>query len=279
VGVKAIVVLSIQPGRRGEFVSQYEVLAGQSLMTPDEETLPTALAHLGVRSPSVGRLSTSRAGVGMALVLVALLAAACTGKGSPGGSPSTAPPSSAVTSSDGSTPADGQELTPAQATALLLAASFDAPETLDSVEANKTDPAVVAAASGLAGTAPSGAPRWAVVYVLANATGAAGSLGSFLSDADLTIKVMAAIGAVGQGDKAGFAVLVDALTADAPLAGFEPPVPAWVAASLALARHTGLTLGPAVDADTADREASVARWKEWLASTSVQFDATTEEWR
>jgi hypothetical protein len=166
------------------------------------------------------------------------------------------------------------------ATAVLKAASFDDPTTLDQVESVKDAPAVVSAAAALATTEPAGGPRWAVVYVLANATDSAPSLVPFLADTDITIRVMASIGAIGQGERAGFPPLIDALSHDESMSGFEPPMLAWASASLALARHTGLTLGPALDADMADREASIERWNDWWAqnASTVQFDPTTEEW-
>jgi hypothetical protein len=214
------------------------------------------------------------------LAVVAFVSGACTSSEPAADGSSTSSASQSTTGSPtGSSSATEPTLSPDEARSLLLSASFDDPATLDRLDARKGDPAVVAAAEGLAPTAAAGGPRWAVVYVLANATGTAESLAPFIVDPDLTIKVMASIGAVGQGDKVGFAVLVDALTHDAPMAGFEPPTTAWVAASLALARHTGLALGPALDADPADRDASVVRWKEWLAKSAVEFDPATEEWR
>lgn len=116
--------------------------------------------------------------------------------------------------------------------------------------------------------------------MLANATDAAPDLTPFMTDADVTIRVMASIGAIGQGERLGFPVLIEALSHDELLAGFEPPTSAWAAASLALARHTGLAFGPALDADPVDREASIQRWNDWSAQNerSVQFDIATEEW-
>jgi HEAT repeat protein len=163
---------------------------------------------------------------------------------------------------------------------VLLAASFGDPPTLAKVEALKADPVMVSAAADALATAPAGAPRWAAVLVLANATGTATPLVPLLKDADVTIRVMAAIGAIGQGERAGFPVLIEALSHDEYMAGFEPPATAWATASLALARHTALVLGPALDADAADRDASTRRWQDWWTKneTSLHFDVATEEW-
>lgn len=253
----------------------------------------------------VGQPRRARLRVGVAGVVLAFAASACTGGGAdtqpPAGGSVARPASvsstavltdrSSLAVQDEPTPgAMGVTTVPVESTPreldadtardVLLAASLLDPATLDEVDALKADPAVVSAAEQLAPSVSSDGPRWAVVYVLANATGTVPSLAPFLSDDDITIRLLASIGAIGQGDRTGFPVLIEALAHDEKLAGFEPPMSAWATASMALARHTGLTLGPALDADPADRRASLERWQAWWAdhADSVEFDVTTEEW-
>ena len=172
------------------------------------------------------------------------------------------------------------QITTTQAQDALAATSFADPTTIGRIELYKESPTMVDAAAAAAKSTSTGATKWAAVYVLANADGHAADLAGFLTDTDITIRVMAAIGTIGQGDPAGFPVLVDALGVDQPMVAFDPPMPAWEAASIALARHTAQTLGPAFDADPTDRLDSQQRWRDWwtTSATGLRFDETTELW-
>ena len=172
------------------------------------------------------------------------------------------------------------EITTDQAQEALAATTFADPTTIGRIELYKESPAMVDAAAAAAKSTPTGARKWAAVYVLANADAHATDLARFLTDTDITIRVMAAIGTIGQGDSAGFPVLVDALAVDQPMVAFDPPMPAWEAASIALARHTAQTLGPAFDADPTDRLDSQRRWRDWwtAGATELHFDEATELW-
>jgi hypothetical protein len=178
------------------------------------------------------------------------------------------------------TAASNADISADRAQRLLTASTFDDPTTLQQLDLYKESPAMVDAAAAAATASPSAAAKWAAVYVLANADGHGPDLAPFLTDTDATIRVMAAIGSIGEGESAGFPVLIDALSVDEPMASFEPAVPVWKEASMALAQHTGLTLGPAFDADPVDRSDAHQRWLDWWTAngTAVQFDAATESW-
>ena len=226
-----------------------------------------------------------------------LVAPACSGSGSSGTkATSVTAPTSVPRSTDSadSTPLGGTQandsattigsdvdITTAQAQEALAATTFADPTTIGRIELYKESPAMVdAAAAAAAELTLTGARKWAAVYVLANADGHAADLARFLTDADSTIRVMAAIGTIGQGESLGFPVLVDALAVDQPMVAFDPPMPAWEAASIALARHTAQTLGPAFDADPTDRHDSQQRWNDWwtASASGLRFDETTELW-
>jgi hypothetical protein len=243
----------------------------------------------------LGRSSSRPAWAGRRWVLAVciIVVSGCTGSGSSGAGSTTVPASTAVPGSVDSTTSNGTQITDTattlepdlqittdQAQEALTTMAFADPSTIGRVELYKESPAMVDAAAATAKSAPTGATKWAVVYVLANADGHAADLVPFLTDADVTIRVMAAIGSIGQGEPAGFPILVEALAADQPMAAFDPPMAAWQAASIALARHTALTLGPAFDADAADRLDSQQRWHDWWTANSggVHFDETAELW-
>lgn len=230
------------------------------------------------------------------LPVASLGVVACSDTKSSGGASTSATNSPVTTSAEGgpattgsaevpstespTTVASSVDISADQAQQLLSTSTFDDSATLQQVDLYKDSPAMVDVAAAAAKSSPSGATRWATVYVLANADGHAADLSPFLTDTDTTIRVMAAIGSIGQGDVAGFPVLIDALAIDQPMAAFEPPPPAWKEASIALARHTALTLGPAFDADPIDRSDAQQRWLDWWSTNgdSLRFDAATETW-
>lgn len=169
----------------------------------------------------------------------------------------------------------------ATATAAVESVSLADPATIGRLQLIRDAPATVEAARAVlddAAAAPDA--RWAAVYVLANATGHGADLVPVLGDPDPTLRVLAAVGAVGQGEVAGFDVLVAALTDDTFARGIDPNSYVWELAAHALVRATGLTLGPAFDADMSDRRAAQARWSAWLAEhrAELTFDPATEEW-
>ena len=234
---------------------------------------------------------------GALLIAATLSIVGCSNSKSSGGAATTSPTNSAVTTSaeggpattgpaqptstaSATTVATSVDISADRAQQLLAASTFDDSATLQQVDLYKDSPAMVDAAVAAAKSSPTGAAKWAAVYVLANADGHAADLAAFLTDTDATIRVMAAIGSIGQGEAAGFPVLIDALAVDQPMAAFEPPPPAWKEASIALARHTGLTLGPAFDADPIDRADAQKRWLDWWATNghALHFDAATETW-
>lgn len=178
-----------------------------------------------------------------------------------------------------STAAPQPEISADEAATLLAATSLADPQSIGRLDLFADSDEMVDAAARLAATGPTGDTKWAVVYVLANADGHAADLAPFLADDDPSTRVMAAIGTIGQGDAAGFPVLIEALGIDQPINGLDPPMPAWVIASNALARHTALALGPAFDADPLDRSDALDRWREWWAAAAgLTFDPTTELW-
>ena len=196
------------------------------------------------------------------------------------GNTNTTPLAGAPATDSATTIVSEVEITTDQAQGALAATTFADPTTIGRIELYKESPAMVNAAAAAAKSSPTGAMKWAAVYVLANADDHAADLAGFLTDTDITIRVMAAIGTIGQGDSAGFPVLVDALAVDQPMVAFDPPMPAWEAASIALARHTAQTLGPAFDADPTDRLDSQQRWGDWwtASASGLRFDETTELW-
>ena len=222
-----------------------------------------------------------------------LVVPGCSGKGSSGTRSTGVTAPTSVPRNTDTTPFGGTQvtgsattvvsdvrITTVQAQEALSATTFADPTTIGRIELYKDSPAMVDAAAAAAKSTPTGATKWAAVYVLANADGHAADLAGFLTDTDITIRVMAAIGTIGQGESAGFPVLVEALAVDQPMAAFDPPMPAWEAAAIALARHTAQTLGPAFDADPTDRLDSQQRWRDWwtASASGLRFDETTELW-
>jgi hypothetical protein len=118
-------------------------------------------------------------------------------------------------------------------------------------------------------------------YVWANSGNDPSLLVPLLANADRSTVLTAAIGLVAQGRREGFAPLIAALTSDDVLIRYGTGEPVWSAASLALARYTGVAEnGPPFDANRDQRLLAQSRWQKWLDtnSASMTFDATQELW-
>ncbi len=207
-------------------------------------------------------------------VSVALLLAACTSGGatdSPGQTTQIDPAAATVT------------LDPAAATATLEAVRLDDPATLDAVGAIAGEPATLAAATILLTANPLPAPsvRWAATYVYSLYGKDPAPLRPMITDDTPGVPLMAAAGLVSLGDPSGFSVLIEALTNQAQMPGWDSPLPVWQYATAVLVGSTAISeFGPPDDAETTRVAIAQARWRTWLATTqpTLKYDSASQIW-
>jgi hypothetical protein len=202
----------------------------------------------------------------VAVLACVLAVAACTGggaaKGGAGGTATTAKPVG-------------------DPVALLKSVDLADSDTLLALNDAAADPGLEAAAEKALAAGATGDLKWAATWVVVNGAKDAAPLVPLATDPDLTIRVMAGTGLVARGRTEGFAPLVAALTEDALLVGHYPPQPAWLEATLALVRWTGVAdNGPPFDADAAQRAVAQQRWQAWLDQhhDALHFDDDEGRW-
>jgi hypothetical protein len=178
----------------------------------------------------------------------------------------------------------GIEVTPAPADATEVAAArsaIDAADltdeaTLEAVyDVRVTDAGVEAAAQAIRGGA-SGDALWAATWIYSGHGTEAAVLLPLLSDADPTIRSMAATTLLAWGRAEAFQVLVDLVGQDGNVRGSEPPLGLSDFARGALDQHVER---PPTDLEATPPDAAVA-WQTWLAAneTALKFDPTTGRW-
>lgn len=221
----------------------------------------------------------ARATGALATVVLTALVASCSSSSSPpvtggtGAANSTAADSTAVGETDSLEPVITAD--PAVALALLGGDLAD-------IEGELDDAGVTGAAGQLLQQGEADpALLFAAAYVWANTGDDPSLLLPLLGNADPSTVLTAAIGLVAQGRPEGFAPLIAALTSDDVLVRYGTGEPVWSAASLALARFTGVAEnGPPFDANHDQRALAQSRWQHWLDTNgaSMTFDATQELW-
>jgi hypothetical protein len=160
--------------------------------------------------------------------------------------------------------------------------SFSDSEAFLNLIDHSSDPGVVEAAGAALVAGVSGEQLWAAVYVWSNDGNDPEPLVALLDNEDAAVRYMAATGLIGRGRIEGFGPLIEALTDETPLPGFEPPVPVWMAAATSLVRFTAISEhGPPFDADLSRLELARDRWRDWLAANETQlvFDSLDLVWR
>lgn len=146
---------------------------------------------------------------------------------------------------------------------------------------HRSDSDVVEAARAALVDGASGAQLWAATYVWSNEGTDPEPLLELLDREDPAIRFMAATGLIARGRIEGFPPLIDALTDESLLIGFEPPGPVWVAAATALVRYTATSSnGPPFDADTARLHIAQGRWQAWFDANEsrLEFDEVDRLW-
>jgi hypothetical protein len=222
-------------------------------------------------------MERARATGALATIVLTMLVASCSGSSSaPGGT-------RAATTTTTTTAASGNSHTvepvnTADAAAALSLLGGD----LADLEGRLDDAGVIESAGKMLQKGEADPTLlFGAAYVWANAGNDPSLLIPLLGNADRSTVLTAAIGLVAQGRREGFAPLVAALTSDDVLIRYGTGEPVWSAASLALARFTGVAAnGPPFDANRDQRLLAQSRWQKWLDtnSASMTFDATQELW-
>ena len=120
--------------------------------------------------------------------------------------------------------------------------------------------------------------RYATLFALAMTAEPGASLDAlrpFLQSADPSERLMAAGALVAQGEKAGLPVLIDSLTATAPLRFYDPSLLAWQFARSTLIQYTdedmGLLARPGAKWEP---EQAQARWRAWWQTSEPRIGWT-----
>jgi hypothetical protein len=208
-----------------------------------------------------------------------LLLASCTPSES--ATPSTDVAATGATSS--STVADGTitTLAPAEGAHVIERFSFADADSVYLLVDHIGNTEVVTAAREALETGASGDQLWAATYVWSNEGGDAEPLVALLGNEDSAIRYMAATGLIARGRIEGFRPLIEALTDESVLRGFEPPGPVWAAAATALVRFTAISEnGPPFDADPARLQLAQERWRAWFDGNEsrLTFDDVDLVW-
>ena len=149
------------------------------------------------------------------------------------------------------------------------------------VHDHRSDSALIQAAGAALTTGVSGPELWAATWIWVNEGGDPLPLLPLLTNADASIRIMAATGLIARGRVEGFAPLIDELNDPSILVGQEPPTTAWAAATTSLVRFTAIAdNGPPFDADASRRVVAQQRWRDWLAANqaSLTFDGEKGLW-
>lgn len=184
-----------------------------------------------------------------------------------------------------STGADGTTTTtlaPAEAVNVIEGFTFADADAVYLLVDHSGDTEVVAAAREALEAGASGDQLWAATYVWSNEGGDAEPLVGLLNNEDSAIRYMAAAGLIARGRIEGFPPLIEALTDESVLRGFEPLGPVWVAAATALVQYTAISAhGPPFDADSSRLELAQDRWQAWLEinQSRLTFDSVDLVWR
>jgi hypothetical protein len=219
-----------------------------------------------------------------------LLASACSNSssGAPstsaartvGSGPGSVADSGPANSSDStaSTEATDSGMTAQDAATVLSSFSWDNDDAQYTVHDHRSDAALVKAAGDALATNPSGAQLWVATWIWVNEGDDPAPLLPLLTNADPSIRIMAATGLIARGRAEGFAPLIDELNDMSVLIGQEPPTTAWAQAATSLVRFTGISdNGPPFDADASRRVLAQQRWRDWFAANQAALTFTAEE--
>jgi hypothetical protein len=215
----------------------------------------------------------------VAVVVAVVALGACTSGSKTGPATTTA----AVVTTATSDGAVATTIDPAAAMTVLSGADLADPATLDAVSAMASEPAALATATALltARALPPRPARWAATYVYSLYGKDPAPLRRLLTDDTPGVALMAAGGLVALGDAAGFPVLIDALTDEGHMPGWDVPLRKWQYASFVLVSSTAISdYGPPNDAEATRLAAAQAKWKTWLSTSqpSLHFDAVAQRW-
>ncbi len=191
------------------------------------------------------------------------------------------PANSSSSAATTSTVAADNGMTPQDATAALSSFSFTNDDSQYTVHDHRSDTALVQAAGAALTAGVSGPELWAATWIWVNEGDDPAPLLPLLTNADASIRIMAATGLIARGRAEGFAPLIDELTDVSVLVGQEPPSTAWAAATTSLVRFTAIAdNGPPFDADATHRVLAQQRWRDWLAANraSLAFDGEKGLW-
>jgi hypothetical protein len=208
------------------------------------------------------------------LFIALLLVASCSSAGSP------TPDEASTTSTAVDTPVT--TLPPGESASVIDGFSFSDPDAFHRLTDHSGDPDVVEAAGAALIAGVSGEQLWAAVYVWSNEGADPEPLVALLNNEEAAVRFMAATGLIARGRIEGFTTLIDSLTDESFLTGFEPPRPVWDAAATSLVRFTGIAdNGPPFDADTPRLRLAQERWRAWFEANQARLTFDSEEllWR
>lgn len=163
----------------------------------------------------------------------------------------------------------------------ITGANLDQRDSVNQLALDAEDPQGAQAARQVLAGSPSGDVRWAAVFVYAGSGTDPAPLAKLLNDSELNIRLLAAAGAVLEGDSAGFPVLIDLLTHNDIMWGSEPPrLFREFAATILITATADSSRGPAVDATTSQVAAAQKRWQQWWSASgaTLKYNSATRIW-
>ncbi len=178
---------------------------------------------------------------------------------------------------------DASALDEPAATAIITAADPADPAALGALDAVIADPATLAAATAILNSdpLPAGGTLWGATYVYSLFGRDPAPLARLLTDETPGVSLMAAAGLVSTGDASGFPVLVEALTHEGHMPGWDTPLTKWqYAASVLVGSTANSDLGPPKDAESTRLATAQQKWREWLTTTlpTLHFDEGNQLW-
>ena len=187
--------------------------------------------------------------------------------------PATATPASAVV--EPSPLADASDCR-----ARIEAIKLDDVNAIDDVDECRFIDGGAQAASDVLAAGGSRDQLWAAVWVYGSSGTDPAPLRPMLSNADASIRVMAAAALVRLGDSTGLAELETALADPDYVVGSYPPLTVAAFAELTLSRYVSGVDAPNGPSATSDTGALVSAWQAWLADhrACLVFDASKGEW-
>lgn len=206
------------------------------------------------------------------LLIALLLVASCTRAGSATPPPDGGPTGSSTTPAGAATP-----LASGEGAEVIEEFSLSDADAFVRLTDHGQDPVVVAAAEKALSGGASGDQLWAATYVWSNEGSDPEPLVALLDNESAAVRFMAATGLIARGRIEGFTSLIDSLTDESFLVGFEPPRPVWDAAATSLVRFTGIAdNGPPFDADPPRLRLAQERWRAWFEANQARLSFDPE---